>query len=84
MFLHNFSTGENELRKLRLLTETSHFFVRMIDFIVKLHAPIVSTQKLKLSGRGRLYTLQHPHSHATRERRSSLGGANVEIKGRRT
>jgi hypothetical protein len=47
---------------------------------VRVNALTSLNQKLKLLGEERqsTYTLQHPHSRATREE-----GANVEIKGRR-
>jgi hypothetical protein len=47
---------------------------------VRLNSLTSSTQKLKLLGEGSqsTYTLQHPHSHAAREK-----GANVEIKEQR-
>jgi hypothetical protein len=45
---------------------------------IKLHAPISPIQKLKLLGEGKqsIYTLQHPHSRAAREK-----DTNMEIKG---
>jgi hypothetical protein len=47
---------------------------------VRVNSLTSSTQKLKLLGEGSqsTYTLQHPHSHAAREK-----GANVEIKEQR-